>query len=156
MATHSSLLTQRIPWTEEPRGLQGHKQLDMTEATQHTSEVQLYRINGDDFLIKTKQHRLVHLNNRNFFFFSQFQKLQFWTFKIQMLAELGSFEGCEKEYVPCIPLTSGELMAILDIPWLVEVSCLHFHMVSPCDCVQIFPFLKTSVILIQPLSSQTE
>ena len=41
-----------------------------------------------------------------------------------------------------IPLTSGELMAILDIPWLVEMSCIHFHMVSPCVCVQVFPFLK--------------
>ena len=59
-----------------------------------------------------------------------------------MLAELVSFEGFEKDYVPCIRQTSGELMAILDIPWLLEVSCIHFHMVSPCVCVQIFPFLK--------------
>ena len=35
MATHSSVLAWRIPWTEEPGGLQliGHKELDMTEAT---------------------------------------------------------------------------------------------------------------------------
>ena len=40
MASHSSILSWRIPWTEEPGGLQsigyilqGHKQLDMTEAT---------------------------------------------------------------------------------------------------------------------------
>ena len=47
MATHSSILTWRIPWTEEPGGLQsvesqgighncglwGHTELDMTEAT---------------------------------------------------------------------------------------------------------------------------
>ena len=35
MATHSSILAWRIPWTEEPGGLQskGHKQLDMTEVT---------------------------------------------------------------------------------------------------------------------------
>ena len=35
MATHSSVLAQRTPWTEEPGGLQpmGCKQLDMTEAT---------------------------------------------------------------------------------------------------------------------------
>ena len=33
MATHSSILTWRIPWTEEPGGLQstGHKELDTTE-----------------------------------------------------------------------------------------------------------------------------
>ena len=35
MATHSSVLAWRIPWTEEPGGLQsiGHKQLDTTEVT---------------------------------------------------------------------------------------------------------------------------
>ena len=33
MATHSSILAWRTPWTEEPGGLQsmGHKELDMTE-----------------------------------------------------------------------------------------------------------------------------
>ena len=33
MATHSSILAWRIPWTEEPGGLQpmGRKELDMTE-----------------------------------------------------------------------------------------------------------------------------
>ena len=37
MATHSSVLVWRIPWTEEPGGLQGyppgHKESGMTEAT---------------------------------------------------------------------------------------------------------------------------
>ena len=35
MATHSSILAWRIPWTEEPGGLQsmGCKESDMTEAT---------------------------------------------------------------------------------------------------------------------------
>ena len=35
MATHSSILAQRIPWTEEPGRLQskGCKESDMTEAT---------------------------------------------------------------------------------------------------------------------------
>ena len=38
MATHSSILAWRIPWTEEPGGLQsiGCKEWDTTEATQHT------------------------------------------------------------------------------------------------------------------------
>ena len=33
-ATHSNILTQRIPWTEEPGGLQsmGRKELDMTDS----------------------------------------------------------------------------------------------------------------------------
>ena len=35
MATHSSVLAYRIPWTEEPGGLQsiGSHRADMTEAT---------------------------------------------------------------------------------------------------------------------------
>ena len=35
MATHSSILAWRIPWTEKPGGLQsqGRKELDMTEVT---------------------------------------------------------------------------------------------------------------------------
>ena len=37
MATHSSILAWRIPWTEEPCGLQsspwGHTELDITEVT---------------------------------------------------------------------------------------------------------------------------
>ena len=39
MATHSSILACRIPWTEEPGGLYspwGCKELDMTEHIQHT------------------------------------------------------------------------------------------------------------------------
>ena len=38
MATHSSLLAWRIPWTEEPRGLQstGRRELDVTEQLTHT------------------------------------------------------------------------------------------------------------------------
>ena len=39
MATHSSILAWRIPWTEEPGGLSpwGHKESDMTEQlTQNT------------------------------------------------------------------------------------------------------------------------
>ena len=39
MATHSSILAWRTPWTEEPGGLQATGlpayELDMTEATQH-------------------------------------------------------------------------------------------------------------------------
>ena len=33
MATNSSTLTWRIPWTEEPGGLRGCKESDTTEAT---------------------------------------------------------------------------------------------------------------------------
>ena len=39
MATHSSILAWRIPWTEEPSELQSVgvcKVSDMTEATEHT------------------------------------------------------------------------------------------------------------------------
>ena len=42
MATRSSILAWRIPWTEEPGGLQsvGCKESDMTEATQHKKRPQ--------------------------------------------------------------------------------------------------------------------
>ena len=35
VTTHSSIIAWRIPWTEEPGGLQsmGHKESDMTEVT---------------------------------------------------------------------------------------------------------------------------
>ena len=38
MATHSSILAWRIPWIEEPGGLQpiGRKESDTSEATEHT------------------------------------------------------------------------------------------------------------------------
>ena len=38
MATHSSILAWKIPWTEEPGGLQsmGHQESDMTELLTHT------------------------------------------------------------------------------------------------------------------------
>ena len=35
MATHSSILAWRIPWTEKPSGL--HKESDMTEQLTHTN-----------------------------------------------------------------------------------------------------------------------
>ena len=35
MATHSSILAWRIPWTDEPGGPWGHKESDMTEHTAH-------------------------------------------------------------------------------------------------------------------------
>ena len=36
MATHSSILAWRIPWTEEPGGSPwGHIETDLTEATEH-------------------------------------------------------------------------------------------------------------------------
>ena len=40
MATHSSILAWKIPWTEEPRGLQsmGRKGSDMTEQLTHSNQ----------------------------------------------------------------------------------------------------------------------
>ena len=45
MATHSSILAWRIPWTEDPGGLQsirGCKKLDTTEATEVCTWVYIY------------------------------------------------------------------------------------------------------------------
>ena len=38
METHSSILDWRMPWTEEPCGLYGRKELKTTEATSHTAQ----------------------------------------------------------------------------------------------------------------------
>ena len=35
MASHSSILAGRIPWTEQPSGLQGRKELETTEVSEH-------------------------------------------------------------------------------------------------------------------------
>ena len=40
MATHSSTLAWRIPWTEEPGNPIDWQDLDMTEATAHTRGIQ--------------------------------------------------------------------------------------------------------------------
>ena len=48
MATHCSVLAWRIPWTEEPGGLQsiGHKELDTTEATDHAHTTSFNLVNS--------------------------------------------------------------------------------------------------------------
>ena len=45
MATHSSILAWRIPWTEEPGGLQsmGRKELDTTERLHFTATAKLFQ-----------------------------------------------------------------------------------------------------------------
>ena len=43
MATHSSILEWRIPWTEEPGGLQPMGSQRVTEATEHTCTQAVYR-----------------------------------------------------------------------------------------------------------------
>ena len=44
MATHSSIFAWRIPWTEEPGGLQsiGHTELNMTEATKQQQNLAIF------------------------------------------------------------------------------------------------------------------
>ena len=45
MATSSSIVAWRIPWTEEPGGLQqGCKESDTAEATKHACMCQLFHI----------------------------------------------------------------------------------------------------------------
>ena len=47
MATHSSILAWRIPWTEEPGGLQwGHTESDTTGAAEHTQHAGLTKQSG--------------------------------------------------------------------------------------------------------------
>ena len=53
MATHSSILAWRIPWTEEPEVYRpwGCKEWDTTEATQHSHRFQYYHLRHDSFLL---------------------------------------------------------------------------------------------------------
>ena len=39
LATHSSILVRRIPWTEESGGLQSTKESDTTETLTHTRQI---------------------------------------------------------------------------------------------------------------------
>ena len=43
MATHSNILAWKIPWTEEPSRLWGHKESDMTEQLTTTTQC-IYKI----------------------------------------------------------------------------------------------------------------
>ena len=47
-------------------------------------------------------------------------------------------KAARKNMFHASPLASVKLVAILDVPWLVELSCIYFsHGFSPCVCVQI-------------------
>ena len=65
MATHPSILAWRIPWTEEPGGLQsmGHKQLDTTEATESTCMLN----NGANCEIREERSRPRGKQSKSFF-----------------------------------------------------------------------------------------
>ena len=54
MATHSSLLAWRVPWTEEPGGLQsmGHKESDTTETTVRTCSTHIILHGGPQRMAK--------------------------------------------------------------------------------------------------------
>ena len=59
MATHSSILAWKIPWTEETGGLEsigGHKELDITEHT-HTPEKKNH---PDGYICKLRFGSLVY------------------------------------------------------------------------------------------------
>ena len=57
MATHSSILVWRIPWAEEPGGLQstGSQESDVTEHTAHTNKVRQDRAHSTH--PSTQQHQ---------------------------------------------------------------------------------------------------
>ena len=71
MATHSSILAWRIPWTEEPGGLQswGHKQSDTTAQLTHTvgsihsqkTTMASLGMTLPQICVDTRTHRFVHL-----------------------------------------------------------------------------------------------
>jgi len=60
MATHSCILSWKIPWTEAPDGLQlvgGHKVLDVTEHTAHNAKQVPLQGHGGDFTGRAVLHR---------------------------------------------------------------------------------------------------
>ena len=66
MTTHSSILTWRIPWTEEPGELlcpKGHKESDMTERLTHTSTPLILFRYGKDDRSRDKCHRKQRLTD---------------------------------------------------------------------------------------------
>ena len=71
MATHSSVLAWRIPWTEEPGGPQsmGHKAWDMTEQLTHTRSNgtcwQIANLNKKKKELYSKRPYFWHLFNRS-------------------------------------------------------------------------------------------
>ena len=58
MATHSSILVWRIPWTEEPGGLQstGGKESDTTEAAEH-ERTSVFRHSGESYFWWEREKR---------------------------------------------------------------------------------------------------
>ena len=71
MATHSSILAWRIPWTEEPGGLQSWscKELDVTERAHiHTQQkLRVFKINHTPTKIKKKNGCEISLKKRRKF-----------------------------------------------------------------------------------------
>ena len=53
MATHSSILAWKIPWTEEPGGQQGLKELDVQLSTGHSAYQEALPKGKPSYLSKT-------------------------------------------------------------------------------------------------------
>ena len=58
MATHSSILSWRIPWTEEPGGLQSVK---WQESDNLATKQQVYYFPGNKLMHPNEQHPQTHL-----------------------------------------------------------------------------------------------
>ena len=58
MATHSSVVSWRIPWTKEPGGLQVYRvaKLDTTEATQHAHAMEATVLSYKNITDTTQQN----------------------------------------------------------------------------------------------------
>ena len=68
MATHSSILAWRIPWTEEPGGLpsQGLKESDTTEVTYHACTHRMNETNvGGQITFQSFQNLVLNRNYKS-------------------------------------------------------------------------------------------
>ena len=98
MTTHSSILSWRIPWTEEPGGPpRGHRESDITEHILYVFITFIFKQIPNIFI-----NFLVKILNR-------FQKLFSPVFVVKFLAELPYFKilGLKPIHLFCFPIITS-------------------------------------------------
>ena len=102
MTTHSSILAWRIPWTEEPCGLQStwSQKPNMTEATWLTSTLMLYRYNGNFPLYIAFTHSMI---------------LTSWTCGVFTKCALSGNDSSQNRFLPTMIVVITSVFIILFI-----------------------------------------
>ena len=155
MATHSSILAWRIPWTEEPGGLQsmGSQRVDTTEATQLITHSTASEYSGCCHPLPTVF--LSDLRTSLYFLamgnpFAPFQ-LIFFSFSASLKSMQKKKKNSQQEQVfkkISMPFTA---VSVPKIPQLKTFFSLfpHFFSTSQLDC-SLFGKITTSYKLLTP------